>query len=42
MTPYIVVTLAVVGMISLVPLVLYWERKDDESDKKNWTKKHRR
>ena len=35
MPPYIVATLVVVGMISLVPLVLYWERKDDERNKKH-------
>lgn len=42
MTPYIVVTIAVLGMISLVPLVLYWERKDDQNDKKNREEKNRR
>jgi len=30
MTPYLVVTIAVGGMIALVPLVLHWERKDEE------------
>lgn len=28
MTPNILVTVAIVGMLALVPLVLHWERQD--------------
>ncbi len=28
MTPYIVVTIVLVGMLGAIPLVLHWERKD--------------
>lgn len=32
MTPYIIITIAFLGLMSAIPLVRYWERQDDKRD----------
>jgi len=30
MTPFIVITIGAVGLLGAIPLVLHWERQDDD------------
>jgi|AntDeeMetagen681_2_1112603.scaffolds.fasta_scaffold01005_1 hypothetical protein len=33
MTPYIVITIAAVGMLALIPIVRHWDRKQRDDNK---------